>query len=277
MQEEYYDPDELDDAFDDEDLLVNKYLAFDLAGVKYAIRLETVKEIILMPQIIAKPSRKDYEKGLIKLRNSTLTLYDLRKRFGLPSFIDEDKELIDMLKQREQEHINWINELTSSVVENRDFKLATNPHDCAFGRWYDNFKPDNINMSLFFSQFDMPHRRIHAIAGKCLKLSREGNSSRAEEIITASKDTDLKSLIELFHEAPHNIKESRREIAVIIEYENVQKALSIDKADKIVEITKDNIRDPDESEMTVFINGIASIDNDVYILLDESKLLDYIV
>ena len=58
----------------------------------------------------------------------------------------------------------------SLVKENGKFTLARDPHQCAFGKWFDNFKTDNIAVSEVLKKFDAPHKRIHALADEIEEL-----------------------------------------------------------------------------------------------------------
>lgn len=35
------------------------------------------------------------------------------------------------MRQREQDHLRWVNELRTSIQERRPFTLTTDPHACA--------------------------------------------------------------------------------------------------------------------------------------------------
>jgi hypothetical protein len=67
-----------------------------------------------------------------------------------------------VLGQRQQDHMKWLTESEASVAENRPFALTTDPHACAFGRWYDNFHTDDPWLAAAVRKLDAPRRRIHA-------------------------------------------------------------------------------------------------------------------
>ena len=82
----------------------------------------------------------------------------------MPSLKEENEALCQLMEQRAQDHKRWVQELADSVVQSRRFKLATDPHQCAFGKWYDTYKTDNLLMSSFLKEFDEPHKKIHGMA-----------------------------------------------------------------------------------------------------------------
>jgi purine-binding chemotaxis protein CheW len=80
---------------------------------------------------------------------------------GLTSAVEETESFCALMQQREQDHRNWLNELEAS---SRPFTLATDPHQCAFGKWYDKFKAENAWVAALLKKFDVPHRQIHGMA-----------------------------------------------------------------------------------------------------------------
>ena len=109
----------------------------------FAVSSINVREMVVMPQITSLPQVPPYIRGVINLRGKVLPVFDLRLGLGMSSLMDEVKDLINHLNQREEDHKNWLAELESSAKERREFNLATDPHKCAFGKWYDNFITDN--------------------------------------------------------------------------------------------------------------------------------------
>jgi hypothetical protein len=72
-----------------------------------------------------------------------------------------------MMQLREQDHRKWLLELEASVQEHRSFLMTTDPHKCAFGKWYDNYHADNAWVAALLKKVDGPHRQIHAVAADC--------------------------------------------------------------------------------------------------------------
>ncbi len=70
-------------------------------------------------------------------------MMDLRITFGLKPIVEECKDFEQMIDARKQDHIHWVNELERYIKEGGSFTLAKDSHQCAFGKWYDNFTTDN--------------------------------------------------------------------------------------------------------------------------------------
>ena len=171
-----------------------------------------------MPEVTAIPHSPPEIRGVIDVRNVVIPLLDLRVQFGLPSFLQEAQETVQLLNDREQDHKNWIAELLASVDAKRPFTLARNPHQCKFGKWYDAYKPENQSVAFLsvWHALDKPHCRIHAIADKVCDLAAKGDYAAARDIITATRNTDLQEIIRLFSEVRTMLRETTREVAIVL-------------------------------------------------------------
>lgn len=61
-----------------------KYLTFKLAEEEYGLEILKVREIIGLMEITAVPQMPHFMKGVINLRSKTISVIDLRLKFGLP-------------------------------------------------------------------------------------------------------------------------------------------------------------------------------------------------
>jgi hypothetical protein len=130
----------------------------------YAIPALSVQTMVMMPNVVAVPNMPHHVRGVINLRGQVLPLTDLRIRCGMEPLSKHIEQLCTLLEQREQDHKNWLAELEKSVTERRAFSLTTDPHKCAFGKWYDNFHSNDLILAMLLKNFDDPHKAIHAIA-----------------------------------------------------------------------------------------------------------------
>lgn len=259
---------------DSDTTLGNLYLVIELSGVKYALKAENIKEIVIIPEVTPVPEVSSDVRGVIKLRNNVISLIDMRKRLGFITLDESDKEMLENMQQRKQDHINWITELTASIEENREFKLTTDPHSCAFGRWYDNFRTDNIGFSIFMKQFDMPHKYIHSIAAKALRARTEQGLEAARKVIAEARNKELAQLIKLFDDVQVVLRQSHRELAIIVDDNGTLVGLSADSVDKIVKIDDSEIQKSSSKLNSRWMRGSYSSSDEVYFVLDESKITD---
>ncbi|MBF0540780.1 MAG: chemotaxis protein CheW [Nitrospirae bacterium] len=255
------------------------WVIFMLKDELYGISAKYVITMIGMPKIVAAPNQPEWIRGLITLRGSVIPLVDCRKRLQLPSYKEEIDELVDTMLKREQDHKNWINELENSVKENREFKLTTNPHMCAFGKWYDSYTAQNPSVERFLKKFDVPHKKIHNIAVHVKEAVHANNVEEATRLISATRHGELSYMIELFAGFRALITDLiNNEISLVIEANGKKVALSVDSivsVEKLKEgsITKMPNNQESENKMAGMIGTMKGTGKFV-ILLETNELLD---
>ncbi len=198
-----------------------------------AFSAEQVIEMVSMPEISSVPGLPPTLRGMIRVRDSMLPLIDTRNLFGLPSCKEAFEEMTTMLRTRRQDHEQWLKELEATVHEDRPFTLATDPHKCGFGRWYDQFRTDHLLLASHMRAFDAPHKAIHKIAHEVVELTRDGHKDRALEIVERARVTVLASLVDLFAGAESLVRDAFNEIAVLIEAGGRSFAIAVDSVETL--------------------------------------------
>ncbi len=245
----------------------------------FAVSSNYIREMVVMPKIASVPQTPSYIRGVINLRGQVMPVIDLRARLGMTSLVDETEDLINLLNQREQDHKNWIAELESSVKERREFKLATDPHKCAFGKWYDNFTSESRILKNCLMKFDEPHKRIHAIAIEVKKLEGMEDFDSAYSIIERTKQGDLAEMIFLFSEARDLLREYNREIALVLEWQKKTMAAAVDSVETVEKLSKSDIEEMPEAICTLDNECVVGIgkrgkDDELVQILNVGMLLD---
>lgn len=75
----------------------SQYVVFKLNDERFAVEIERVLEIIHTQAVFKVPNAPEYIDGLINLRGKVYTLFNLRKKFDLPSInanLEDSKVLI---------------------------------------------------------------------------------------------------------------------------------------------------------------------------------------
>lgn len=254
--------------------LEKKYLIFIIKNEKYAFSIKNIKEIITKPKVNHAPNLPDYYLGMTKLRNDIVPIISLRKRLQYNSLDDENKALIEMLKLRENEHIEWLNELENSIRQERDFTLQRDHHLCNFGRWYYSYKSDSFSLISHLKKFEDPHKYIHSIANHALDVRKESGPDAALAIIERTRGFELKKMLNLFQELYKIIENNSRETTIVF-YQNNGKQIGfvVDQIDRIIEISPENIELPDESNsFSEYLSGIVKVGENFYLIFNEEKL-----
>lgn len=258
----------------EQEILGNRYISLSIKDTNYAIPLKNLKEIIILPRPTPTPEAPGYIRGVIQYRGEVITVVDSRKRLGFRKFEEEDKELIADMAKYKQAHIDWINELCASIEEEREFGLTTDPHACAFGKWYDSFTTDNVPFTGYLKLFDAPHKRIHEIAKTALTALTEQGKDAARAIIQKEKETDLKEIIQLFEDIENVLKASHRELALVIEDDNRLIGLTADSISNILTINPEDIISQNRGVRSKFVIGVHTTGSDVILVLDLGLILD---
>jgi hypothetical protein len=192
------------------------YVIAGVKGLQIAVSAKYVQEIIRTPQWHVVPNTPAHVRGVINLRGKVLPLVDLRLRMGQPSALEDVEQMIAMLTAREQDHVVWLKELLGAVTEGRPFALARDPTECAFGKWYYSYKPEDIGFASVMSRIEVPHRRIHNLANAVLKRAEQGESEKAKEMILHTEKGELRTVVKLFEEARTAFRESQKEVAIVL-------------------------------------------------------------
>lgn len=253
------------------------WVVISLQNRLFGVSADRVQSMVEMPEIVHVPDAPAYARGVINLRGRVIPLVDLRMRLGMPTLINE---MNDLLTRREQDHRNWLNELEASVREKRQFKLATDPHKCAFGKWYDSYKANNLIIASLLKKFDSPHKAIHAIAEKTHALSSTGNYKAANELIEKTRNNELSDMVRLFAELKRIFSEETREIAVVIEAKPQNFAVAVDSIESVGRINEGSFEDADkvalESLDRTLVEGIArySKEDRLIMLLKPDRIIE---
>ena len=252
--------------------LDDKYIIFRLGRNKNLFPIKNIKEIIKRPQIVTAPNLPDYYLGYFKLRDDIIPIVSLRKKSGLSPLEQENQNFIDTLKQREQDHINWLNELKISVREDKEFKLQRDPHKCAFGVWKDNFTTTSLIFSSQLRKFDEPHAHIHKLADIVLEQAKH-SKERAINTIEVVGQPVLESMINLFHDFYKLIEESQNETVIIFFDQNKYFGILVDGVERIIKLPADKIdAPPEDEEFNKYLRGFGKSEEQFYLIYDENLL-----
>jgi purine-binding chemotaxis protein CheW len=214
-----------------------------LGSQLFGIDAMHVQEMVSTPAVQRVPQAPPHVRGVVNLRGQVLSLIDLRRRFGMRSQADELGELATLLGEREQDHVRWMTELEASVHERRRFSLTTDPHACAFGRWYDAFKTDNLMLETVLKRFAEPHAGIHSAGQQVVERAARGEWDRCAQIVADAKSGLMAHLLQLFADARSALADSNREIAVVVRSDELRFALAVDAIESVERIDGAHISD----------------------------------
>ncbi|MCC7491604.1 MAG: chemotaxis protein CheW [Fimbriimonadaceae bacterium] len=211
-----------------------QYLVCVLDEQFYGLPAAAVREVVCPPPATALPRRDPAMRGVINLRGQVLPLIDLRTRLGLQADTALTG-LAELLTAREEDHVRWLAALERAVQEGSEFTLARDPQRCAFGQWYDQFRPRQRELSEQMRKFDEPHRRIHGFADRVLTMAAQGRRQTAQALLIEARHGALAHLKRLFA-ATREMVLHRREVAVVVLVSGQPCALGVDRVEALEEI-----------------------------------------
>ena len=253
------------------DSVASRLLICEINCQRFAIEVDSVVELLTFQKlkITTLPNVPGHIHGVINLRGTTMSVLDTRKILGMPSSQEETNAILRMLSDQEQDHLDWVEELTSSVQNSCEFDRAIQPGHCQFGRWYDELMSDRDEMGRFandqlalldvLARFDMPHRELHAIAAEVNELTIKGEVEQAIKIIDQAKETHLKELLELFARTRELVGKLRQGVVIVIEHDSNRFGLVVDNACEVRDFASDCFTPNDESTGQVL--GFVNEDN----------------
>lgn len=127
------------------------YLNHKPIPCEFVLSLSQLKNVTPLPE-----SPKEIS-GVIDFRGHMVELIDIKNILNFKPTKEEIQEFCELMDARRQDHINWLTTLENSVKNETEFTLTTDPHKCAFRKWYDSYNPDigNIMFLTTFSRFNI--------------------------------------------------------------------------------------------------------------------------
>lgn len=250
------------------------YALFYVNSMLYGIDCEVIQSFFILDEVYPTPDMEAYYRGLIKNRGQIIPALDLRKFLNTKSTEAEAQELTQMIGQRKADHLNWLDTLSKCVQDNTEFTLATDPHKCAFGKWYDSYHTDDIGMKLYLNQFKNPHDIVHGIAARVLEMKNNNDIEGALELIENTRNKELSKMVQLFDSFEKVYKESRREIVIVVS--KGERSIGF-VVDKVFSLENLNIDDSYHLEAERFENkeavkmGIRLSNNEVVLIFDADR------
>lgn len=250
------------------------WVLLNVAGNIYAISCESVLSLFQIGKVTPVPKAPKEIRGVINFRGQMIQLIDIRNILNLKTIEEEIKEFEELMDERQKDHENWVAALEKSVKDKNEFTLTTDPHKCAFGKWYDSFdtKSNNIMFLMTYSKFDKPHKAIHAIADEAKKLMASGDLNGALGLIENTRNTDLKQMIHLFDDIKEAFRESKREIIVVLGDNTRSISLAVDEItaiEHLKEIDEELIKETMTNTEFMMGTGKRKDDSPVFLLNDD--------
>lgn len=204
------------------------YFVFYAQDYLLALPFYDIIQIVDSPACTTVPNMPAFFRGVIDIMGEALPLIDTRIKLSVQSRHEEVTEFVKVFMTRKQDHLNWIVKLKNAVNNGEEITVENNPHKCAFGKWYDTYKPETLALASYMKQFDAPHKAIHNLAVQAEKLIEAGQKEQAKLLIQMAEDNELIHLINLFDGFEEQMRQSYQEYAVVVVHDGRKYSLSVD-------------------------------------------------
>lgn len=258
------------------------WIIFKTGDSYFAVLSADVTSISILPEeLTGIPDAPDYVRGLANLRDSCIPVLDLRLLLNMQILSEEICMFENMMDARKKDHQNWVDELIRSIDEKTPFALTSDPHQCAFGKWYDHYKSNNPMVQFQLKKIDEPHRELHNMAvetQQVLNITDAQERERAlERIQKQLKDQILPIMLHLLDDTKRVMRDSIREMMLVLDDGTKKCGLAVDEVLRVetLEPVPDTIKIDDYHQMN-YVTGIAKSKEQIVLLIDEKKLLELV-
>ena len=250
---------------EEESISVNMpWLILKLQESYFAINSRDVTGIFRVEEdVVPVPDSKKNMRGIINMRGDVIPVMELRAMLGMISFAEEHKNFSDMLEMRKCDHVNWVEELKRCVEQGIEFTLTTNPHMCAFGKWYDNYKTTNPTIDFHLKKLNEPHCKVHETAidiYSCNDIKDEQErKQKISDLLKQETTVYMPKIMNLIDETKEVIESSYKEMCVVIKDSTSTLGLLVDEVVSVEDLEFiDNVNGiKSTSQQTSFVESIA--------------------
>lgn len=195
-------------------------ITFDVSDTQYATPVAAVRYI---EQDKRKTTRIEVNDKLgaevTTYQGKPVPIYDFADLMGCEAEYKANVKLLKTLKDREKDHVDWMDALEYSIRNNAEFTLARDASQCEFGKWYASFDADDELLADILKDFDEPHQRIHALADTLLEMCEQDQKEQAISMLDIEKTRTLSKLQSLFAAAKDRLENITRPILLYIHTE----------------------------------------------------------
>lgn len=158
---------------------LNMHIVFRVKDTLFSINGSDVLSIQQFPdKLLNVPHAPGYLRGSHKHLGDIFSVIDLRKFFEWSTVQQEYDDFVQMIDSRKQDHVNWVEALRKSHKHGAPFHLARDCHQCALGRWRDEYRSDSPVIQRLLRDLDTPHSKLHSMANEIL-----GNQETGDEML----------------------------------------------------------------------------------------------
>lgn len=243
------------------------WIIFQVKKNKYAVNSAYVLSIISMTdELITIPDVQSYIRGVMNLRGSIIPLIDLKILFGESSFEKLVQDYANTISSKKDEIDAWVKELESYMDEDKPFSTDVDPKKCAFGKWLKSYVAINNSVDIQLKKLEEPYENLHQLAVEYSNCSRNHDDCTKKKCIKKKfkelKEVYLQDMYTIMDESVNTLKNSLKEMIIVLEYNNFKAGIIVDSVLSI-ELISNKF---EQSEMnsqyynTKYVTGVSKTD-----------------
>jgi len=135
--------------------------------------------------------------------------------------IDDPGLVLFNISSRETDHIRWIWQLQTAIVEEADFQGSLDGHACALGKWLEAYQPRSSEFMQMMEDIEDIHLEVHASAIEITDLLKTNQEDKQELAMAIYKDVTLVKMnqvlgllgeMEAYADATNQVLDSRTDL-----------------------------------------------------------------
>ena len=150
------------------------HIVFRVKDNLFSVKGSDVLSMMPLPEkLLNIPHAPEYIRGSFHNLGEIVSVVDLRRFFNWTTVEQEYNIFAQMIEQRKWDHMNWVETLKACCRTGEPFGLAKDCHNCALGKWRDNYKTEAHSINRLLRDLDIPHRELHELADTVLQGTEE--------------------------------------------------------------------------------------------------------
>jgi len=212
------------------------YVIFQLFENKFAVNCKYVISIENVSETTELVNTSRDVRGIAYYKNEPISVFDLRRLFGFMSK-DEYTSRVVNLPQRIKEHEIYAETLLECINSGAPFKLTVNPRECAFGKWFYNYKQSNPpgEAMTMLRKIEYLHSNFHETGKSVRDLIEKKNMEKAAEYREEIDDMKNNIAVEL-NGLQEMLIGQDSELNIVLQLKDKKIGLIIDSAESVEEI-----------------------------------------
>ena len=125
---------------------VLEVIIFNIEKAHYAIPISQVRYIEQDNRDTTRVESAEGSLEVIQYQNQTVPVCEFSSLVSAEPDYLRNKALVEQFLQFQQDHLDWFSALELSLRDGGDFNKEKDPNQCEFGRWYNRFRVDIIQL-----------------------------------------------------------------------------------------------------------------------------------